>query len=165
MGLPDWSRPKILLVMLAVTVPILVLIVMSKSDEPETSQQQEVSADCQRVDQAVRHWSDALPGIMHGLSGNAVASDVARDAAAAAASVRNDAASITDMSLRDKVTALADRLDMVSRGTPRAPDGFPDKNYMGGYQGMTPLVQQLKVACPNIGNDPLPAGFPSPPTK
>ena len=84
---------------------------------------------------------------------------------AAAASVRNDAASITDMSLRDKVTALADRLDMVGRGNPRAPDGLPDKNYMGGYQGMTPLVQQLKVACPNIGNDPLPAGFPSPPTK
>ncbi len=155
-----------MLVMLAVAVPIMVLIVVSKRDSSSAPQQPEVSADCQQVDQAVRHWALALPSIQFGLTRAADALTISRDAAAAAASVRNDAASITDMSLRNKVTTLADKLDMVSRGNPSAPpDGLPDQTYMSGYQPMLPLVHQLKVACPNIGDDLVPAGLPAGPTK
>jgi len=150
---------------MAVAVPILVLIVMSKPDSPDTPPQQETSADCQQVDQAVRHWAEALPAIQFGLTRAADPAAIARDATAAATAVRNDAAPITDMSLRGKVTALADKLDMVSRGNPSAPDGLPDQTYMGGYQPMMPLVHQLKVACPNIGTDSAPAGIPAPPTN
>jgi hypothetical protein len=155
-----------MVVMLAVAIPIMVLIVVSKPDSANAPPQQEASTDCRQADQAVRHWAEALPAIQFGLTRSADAARIARDASAAAASVRNDAASITDMSLRDKVTALADKLDMVSRGNPSAPPhGFPDQTYMGGYQPMMPLVHQLKVACPNIGNDPAPPGLPARPTK
>ncbi|MEN4451318.1 hypothetical protein ACJH6J_17805 [Mycobacterium sp. SMC-18] len=166
MGLPDWSRPKILLALLAVTVPILVLIAINKADSSSAPPQQEASADCRQVDQAVRHWSEALPAIQFGLTRSADAAAIARDSATAAAAVRSDAASITDMTLRDKVTALADKLDMVSRGRPSAPpDWRPDQTFMDGYHPMTTLVHQLKVACPNVGNDPAPAGPPTLPTN
>ena len=166
MGLPDWSRPKILLALLAVTVPILVLIAINKADSSSAPPQQEASADCRQVDQAVRHWSEALPAIQFGLTRSADAAAIARDSATAAAAVRSDAASITDMTLRDKVTALADKLDMVSRGRPSAPpDWRPDQTFMDGYPPMTTLVHQLKVACPNVGNDPAPAGPPTLPTN
>lgn len=166
MGLPDWSRPKILLALLAVTVPILVLIAINKADSSSAPPQQEASADCRQVDQAVRHWSEALPAIQFGLTRSADAAAIARNSATAAAAVRSDAASITDMTLRDKVTALADKLDMVSRGRPSAPpDWRPDQTFMDGYHPMTTLVHQLKVACPNVGNDPAPAGPPTLPTN
>ncbi|BCI83197.1 hypothetical protein MTY66_48220 [Mycolicibacterium sp. TY66] len=166
MGLPDWSRPKILLALLAVTVPILVLIAINKADSSSAPPQQEASADCRRVDQAVRHWSDALPAIQFGLTRSADPAAIVRDSATAAAAVRSDAAAITDMTLRNKVTALADKLDMVRRGKPSAPpDWRPDQTYMDGYHPMTTLVHQLKVACPNVGNDPAPAGPPALPTN
>lgn len=68
MGLPDWSRSKIFLVLLAVTVPILILIAVNKADNSSAPPQQEASADCQQVDQAVRHWAQALPAIQFGLT-------------------------------------------------------------------------------------------------
>ncbi len=166
MGLPDWSRSKIFLVLLAVTVPILILIAVNKADNSSAPPQQEASADCQQVDQAVRHWAQALPAIQFGLTRSADAATIIRDSTTAAAAVRNDSATITDMSLHDKLTALAEKLDTVSRGKPSTPpDWRPDQTYMDGYASMTPLVHQLKVACPNVGDDPAPAGVPAPPTN
>ncbi|WP_395307353.1 hypothetical protein V4U86_18230 [Mycobacterium sp. AMU20-3851] len=53
---------------------------------------------------------------------------------------------------------LADNLDRVSHGSPSGPpNGFPDKNYVGGLQDSLSTGHALKLACPAAVNDRPPA--------
>ncbi|WP_454791324.1 hypothetical protein [Mycolicibacterium lutetiense] len=155
MALKDWSRGKITLVMLGCAAPIaVIMIVTAPSDKAP-------SADCQRVDQIAHHLvtAGALPG------GDGVADpDITRKAAEAATAAREEAASIEDPDLKRKALAFADALHQFSQGNPSAPpNGWPDKNYMGGYQNSFSTLYELKVACPNVGTDPMPADMPTMP--
>ena len=51
------------------------------------------------------------------------------------------------------IGTLAGQLEHVSRGNPSVPpNGFTDKNYVGGLNGMMSTAQDLKVACPEAGD-------------
>ncbi len=142
----------------AVAAPIAVILIVTAPSEKAPS------ADCQRVDQIAHHLvtAGALPG------GDGVADpNVTRKAAeaaaaaAAAAAARDEAASIEDPDLKRKALAFADALRQFSQGNPSAPpNGWPDKNYMGGYQNSFSTLHELKLACPNVGTDQLPEGVP-----
>lgn len=120
--------------------------------------EKELSADCARADQAARHWARVLPVMQGGMFGDSDTTNLSRDTAGAAAAVRREAAAIEDAALQTKVNALATALEKVSRGNPKSPpNGWPDKEYVGGYQGTTAALHDLKIACPDIGDDPLPA--------
>lgn len=156
MGLPDWSGAKIRLVMLAVAAPVMLIMVLvgyatEDSDEP--------SADCQRVDQVAHHL--VMPGVSAGKDG-AGDPNAPREAAAAAVAARDEAASIEDPDLRRKALAFADALQQFGQGNHSAPpNGWPDRNYMGGYQNSISALYELKLACANVGTDELPAGVPT----
>ncbi|OMC37336.1 hypothetical protein A5740_04950 [Mycobacterium sp. GA-1841] len=144
--------------MLAVTAPVMLIMVAigyatDDSDEP--------SADCRHADQIAHHFVSVAPGAISGLAGEADR-DVTRKAAEAATAARAEAASIEDPDLRRKALAFADALQLFSQGNPSAPpNGWPDKNYMGGYQNSTKALHDLKLACPNVGTDQMPADVPT----
>lgn len=111
----------------------------------------------------MRHWGQVLSDIQLGMSSKVDTAKLSRDTADAADAVRREAASITDSSMQNQVISLATHLEQVSRGNPSsAPNGFPDKNYMGGYQGTMTDIHDLKVACPAAANDPVPADIARP---
>lgn len=141
--------------MLAGAVPIMVIMIVTAPDE------EMLSSDCTRVDQSLRHWGRVLTDIQLGMTADSDTTNLSRDTAEAANAVRGEAASITDSSLRAKVVTLADNLDRVSHGDPKSPpNGWPDKNYMGGYQGTMATVHDLIKACPGVGDGPPPTGMP-----
>jgi protein-disulfide isomerase len=142
MAIPTLSKGRILIVLLALAVPVLVFVVHDKASE-----------DCVRVDQALRHWVAVLPDIHRALAGHAETGTLASDTAAAAEGVREEAESIADSAPKATVTSLADTLDLVSQGNPKSPpNGFPDKTFMSGFNDMTSISHDLKVACPDIGD-------------
>jgi hypothetical protein len=111
------------------------------------------SEDCAHVDQALRHWGVVLPGIQVALTGQADTTTLSRDTANAAGTVRREAESIEDPDLKATVTTLAGQLDLVSQGNSSSPpNGVPDKDYVGGLNGMMSTAHDLKVACPEAGD-------------
>lgn len=96
-----------------------------------------LSGDCLHVDQARRHWMYVLPRIQWGLPDADEAAPVS-DIAAAAAAFR-------DLSLRLTALTLADNVDRVSRASPSGPpNGFPDRNHVGGMQDSMSTGHDLK---------------------
>jgi hypothetical protein len=157
-GLSDWSRGKVTLVMLAVAVPIMVIMIVTAPSEKAPS------ADCQRADQVAHKWVDVVPGVLQGMGVGDVDPNLARDAGEAATAVRDEAASIEDRDLKRQALRFADALQRISQGNPRTPPkGWPDKNFVGGFQDGTDALHELKLACPNVGTDQLPAGVPTTP--
>ncbi|MGE2833559.1 hypothetical protein [Mycobacterium sp. SMC-4] len=151
----DWSSARIRLTMLAVVTPIMALWVVigyvTESDEP--------TGDCLAAENGVRRWAAVLPDIHAGMPGDVAAATLSDATAQAAAGIRDDAETIDDLELRNLVTALAEELERVSRGDPSSPpNGWPDKNYMGGYQGSVRVVGEIKRACPEIGDELAPTG-------
>ncbi|CQD18525.1 hypothetical protein A5731_24650 [Mycolicibacterium conceptionense] len=156
MGLPDWSGAKIRLVMLAVAMPVMLIMVAVGY---ATEDSEEPSADCQRADQIAHQWVNVVPGVLQGMGVGEVDPNLARDAGEAATAVRDEAASIEDHDLKRQALRFADALQRISEGNPRMPpSGWPDKNFVGGFQDGTDALHELKVACPNVGTDELPAG-------
>lgn len=83
---------------------------------------------------------------------------VLSDVVAAARAVRVEAEAIGDAELRSTVMRLAGNLDQVSKGSPSSPpNGFPDRNYVGGMQDSMSTGHALKLACPAAVDDPVPA--------
>ncbi|MCF6390170.1 hypothetical protein L2K20_24615 [Mycobacterium sp. MBM] len=153
MGIRDWSRAKItfligLPVFLVIAVP---MVVWGYRSEPPP-----LSGDCVHVDQALRHWMTVLPRIQLSMA-KAGDTTLLSDVGAAARAVRVEAAAIEGPTLRSTVIKLADNLDRVSRGSPTSPpNGFPDRNYVGGLQDSMSTGHALKLACPAAVNDPAP---------
>ncbi|MGV0745582.1 hypothetical protein [Mycolicibacterium sp. XJ870] len=149
MSIRDWSSAKVRLVMLAIAAPFMTIWVIVGYAQESSGQ----NPDCAHADTAARHWAVVIPGIHAGLAGGAETPNLSRDTADAADAIRGEADSITDSTLKTKVLALATALDRVSRGNPSSPpNGFPDKDYMGGMQGATSALHDLKIACPDIGD-------------
>lgn len=153
MGVRDWSRAKItfligLPVFLVVAVP---MVVWGYRSEPPP-----LSGDCVHVDQALRHWMTVLPRIQLSMA-KAGDTTLLSDVGAAARAVRVEAEAIEGPTLRSTVIKLADNLDRVSRGSPSSPpNGFPDRNYVGGLQDSMSTGHALKLECPAAVNDPAP---------
>lgn len=154
MALRDWSKAKFtfviaLPVFLVISVP---MVVWSYHTEPAS-----LSGDCLHVDQAMRHWMRVLPRIQLGL-GEAGDTALLSDIAAAAAAIRSEGEAVQDPELRLTTLALADNLSRVSRGSPSsAPNGFPDRDYVGGMQDSMSTGHALKLACPGAVDDPISA--------
>lgn len=158
MALKDWSRGKITLAMGAVAAPIAVIMIVTAPSEKAPS------ADCQRADQIAHQWVNVVPGVLQGMGVGEVDPNLARDAGEAATAVRDEASSIEDWDLKRKALRFADALHRISQGNPRTPpNGWPDKNFIGGFQDGTDALHELKLACPNVGTDQLPAGVPTTP--
>ncbi|OBF10498.1 hypothetical protein [Mycobacterium sp. ACS4331] len=155
MGLPDWSRGKITLAMGAVAAPVaLVLILTAPRDDVP-------SADCQRVDDAAHHLAAVFPGVLQGMGGTADP-NLPRKAAEAETAIRTEAAAIQDSEVKTTVLALAEAVHRISRGSPSAPpSGFPDRDFIGGYQDSTAALHAVKLLCPNVGTDAMPADMPA----
>lgn len=153
MAIRDWSKAKFTLliglpVFLVISIPIVVWDYRTEAPRP--------SGDCLHVDQAMRHWMRVLPAIQSGL-GDADDTALVSDTAAAATAIRGEAEAIQDPALRSTAMTLADNLERVSRGSPSSPpNGFPDRNYMGGMQDSISTGHALKLACPGAVDDRLP---------
>ncbi|BBX29949.1 hypothetical protein GCM10009632_48300 [Mycolicibacterium alvei] len=143
--------------MLAVAAPImLIMVVVGYADESSD----ELSDDCRRADQIAHQWVKVVPGVLQGMGVGEVDPNLARDAGEAATAVRDEAASIEDRDLKRKALRFADALQRISQGNPRTPpNGWPDNNFVGGFQDGTDALHELKLACPNVGTDQLPAGM------
>ena len=145
MALRDWSKAKFtvliaLPVFLVIGVP---MVVWRYHTEPAS-----LSGDCLHVDQAMRHWMRVLPRIQLGL-GEAGDTALLSDIAAAAAAIRGEGEAVQDPELRSTTMALADNLSRVSRGSPNSPpNGFPDRDYVGGMQDSMSTGHALNLACP-----------------
>lgn len=153
MSIRDWSKAKFTLL---IALPVLLVIAIPMVVWSYRTEAPSLSGDCLRVDQAMRHWMGVLPRIQHGM---ADAEDTALDSdtAAAAAAIRGEAETIQDPALRSTVLTLADHLDRVSRGSPSSPpNGFPDRNYVGGMQDSMSTGHALKLACPGAVDDRKP---------
>ncbi|MEW2483834.1 hypothetical protein AB0876_30045 [Mycobacterium sp. NPDC049093] len=161
MALRDWSSAKVRLVMLAAASPLmLIMVVVGYADDSSD----ELSADCQRADQIAHQWVKVVPGVLKGMGVGEVDPNLARDAGEATTAVRDEAASIEDQDLKRKALTFADALHRISQGNPRTPpNGWPDKNFVGGFQDGTEALHELKLACPNVGTDQVPAGVPTTP--
>lgn len=155
MGLPDWSRGKITLAMGAVAAPIALILILTAPRDTAPS------ADCQRADDAAHHLMAVFPAAMRGMGGHSEP-NLPREAAEAEAAIRGEAAGIEDPELRTKVVALADAVHRISKGSPSAPpSGFPDRDFVGGYQDSTAALHAVKLMCPNVGTDEIPADTPA----
>lgn len=144
--------------MLAVAAPIMVIMIVTAPSEKAPS------ADCQRADRVAHKWVDVVPGVLQGMGVGDVDPNLARDAGEAATAVRDEAASIEGRDLKRQALRFADALQRISQGNPRTPpNGWPDKNFVGGFQDGTDALHELKLACPNVGTDQLPAGVPTTP--
>ncbi|MDY6997897.1 MAG: hypothetical protein SW019_14955 [Actinomycetota bacterium] len=153
MSFREWSGTKIRLIMLAAVLPIMIIwVVISYATESAD----EPTGDCLSAENAVRHWASVLPDVQKGMAGR-VDTTLSGETAQAAVAVRDEANVIGDATLRTAVLELAAQLERVSRGDPSSPpNGFPDKDYVGGYQGTVTAVGDIKAACPEIGDDPVP---------
>ncbi|MCG7579602.1 hypothetical protein [Mycolicibacterium sp. OfavD-34-C] len=155
MSFREWSGTKVRLILLAAVVPVMIIwVVISYATESADKP----TGDCLSAENAVRHWASVLSDVQKSMAGD-VDTTLSVDTAQAAAAIRGEADVIGDSALRTTVLELAAQLDRVSRGDPSSPpNGFPDKDYMGGYQGTLAAVHDIKAACPEIGDDPVPSG-------
>ena len=113
------------------------------------------SSDCAHADLAFRRWDSVYPDISEAMIPKEPVdiTSLSTDVANAASAVRREAAQIEDQDLKAEVTKLASQLDLISEGNPISPpNGWPDKNYMGGYQGAISTIGELKKACPDLGD-------------
>ncbi|MGN7778773.1 hypothetical protein ACTJJE_04540 [Mycolicibacterium sp. 22603] len=154
MGIWDWSRAKITFL---IVLPVFLVIAVPMVVWGYRSESPRLSGDCVHVDQALRHWMTVLPRIQLSMA-KEVDPTVLSDVVAAARAVRVEAEAIGDPELRSTVMRLAGNLDQVSKGSPSSPpNGFPDRNYIGGMQDSMSTGHALKLACPAAVDDPVPA--------
>jgi hypothetical protein len=152
--LPDWPKWKIMLVMWLAVLPVMLVMILTAPEEP--------SSDCARADDAVHHAAAVIPGVLGGMGGHSEP-DLPRIAAESSAATRQEAAAIGEPDLRATVSAVADAVQRIGRGNPSAaPHGFPDRDFIGGYQDLMAALHDVKRLCPNVGTDELPA---EPPTR
>lgn len=157
MALRDWSKAKFTFLILFPIAAVVIVAINVLKPLPTP-----LSEDCQRVDQVLRHWVHVLPDMQLGMTPDGDTSQLAGDTAAGAAAIRDEATAITDTALKSDSMRLADKMDQLSHGNPSSPpNGFPDRDYVGGLQGSMAAANDLIAACPGVG-DELPEDWAEP---
>jgi hypothetical protein len=126
-----------------------------------------LSPDCKHVDVALRAWGRVVPKIQQtmasdfgaeGFGGPPDPGVLERSAAQAATDVRVQRDLVSSTAIREDVLAIAEGLDLISGSQigVTAPIAPPNKDFFRGWNQTITAAHDLVVACPGVGDPPVP---------